>query len=99
MAPQKRDPISVEVTYATAEKQSLLTIEISEGATVKEAVEQSGILILYPDIDPDQQKVGIFSKQVSWDHILQAGDRIEIYRPLIIDPKTARRTRQGQTKS
>lgn len=85
--------IRVEVAYATPQRQKILCIEIPENSTLKQAIECSGILALFPEIDVNTQKVGIFGKQRKLSGRVQAGDRVEIYRPLLMDPKEARRQR------
>lgn len=85
--------IRVEVAYALPHQQTLLALDVPENSTVLETIQQSGILETYPEIDLTQQKVGILSRIVSLDTKLQHKDRIEIYRPLIIDPKEIRRLR------
>jgi putative ubiquitin-RnfH superfamily antitoxin RatB of RatAB toxin-antitoxin module len=90
-----RDPvsISIEVAYATPEKQVLLCLDVNAGTTVAEGIEQSAIREQFPDLTVDPQGVGIFSRKVALHHVLREGDRIEIYRPLIASPKEARRER------
>ena len=86
--------IHIEVAYAASQtEQTVLACQVRGSATVKEAIVDSGMLTRYPSIDLSVQKVGIFSRIVSLDQLVKAGDRIEIYRPLIIDPKAARRVR------
>ncbi|ERK13852.1 MAG: RnfH family protein [Pantoea sp.] len=85
--------ISVEVVYALPEKQYLRTVTLAEGATVEEAIKASGLLSLRKDIDLKSNKVGVYSRPVKLDDLLQDGDRVEIYRPLIADPKEMRRQR------
>lgn len=80
----------VEVCFATATEQYLTSVEIPENACVEEAIFQSKILEKYPEIDLTVNKVGIFSRIVELSQPLRALDRIEIYRPLTIDPKEAR---------
>ncbi|NRQ44608.1 RnfH family protein [Rheinheimera sp. YQF-2] len=92
------EQITVEVAYARPERQSLLTLSVGLNCTVQEAIEQSGILQQFPDIDLNVQKVGIWSRPVKPDEPLKAGDRIEIYRPLIADPKDLRRRRAEKAK-
>ena len=87
------DEIRVEVVYALPARQRLLTIQVPLGTTVAEAVRRCGILSEFPEIDLARASVGIFSRRVSLGHVLRADDRIEIYRPLLADPKSARRTR------
>ena len=82
--------IRVEVAYALPEKQYLQRVTLDEGATVEQAIIASGLLALRDDIDLAKNKLGIYSRPVKLDH---DGDRVEIYRPLIADPKELRRQR------
>ncbi|NCB61831.1 MAG: RnfH family protein [Gammaproteobacteria bacterium] len=85
--------IVVEVAYALPEKQYLQRVTLQQGATVEEAIRASGLLELRTDIDLSKNKVGIYSRSVKLTDVLQDGDRVEIYRPLIADPKELRRQR------
>jgi putative ubiquitin-RnfH superfamily antitoxin RatB of RatAB toxin-antitoxin module len=85
--------LSVEIAYALPETQLLIELEVVAGTTAGEAIENSGILQRFPQIDLSRQKIGIFGKVVEPDRVLSSGDRVEIYRPLIADPKDARRRR------
>jgi len=85
--------ITVEVAYALPEKQYLQRVKLEEGATVEEAIRASGLLELRSDIDLSKNKVGIYSRPVKLTDVLNDGDRVEIYRPLIADPKELRRQR------
>jgi len=85
--------IRVEVAYARPERQEIISLEVEAGCSIQRAIELSGILQAFPDIDLQRQPVGIFSKKHELTDILQAGDRVEIYRPLTIDPKEARRAK------
>ena len=85
--------IQVEVAYALTERQSLIVVEVATGSTLRDAIAQSGILDEYSEIDLKQNKTGIFGKTAPLDTVLEAGDRVEIYRPLIADPKERRRQR------
>ncbi len=87
------DMISIEVLYALPHQQTLLKLHVPQGCTVAEAINISGMREKYPDIDPAKNKLGIFSKLSKADAILRDLDRIEIYRPLIADPKEIRRQR------
>ena len=89
----------VEVAYALAEKQSLISLEVEEGTTLKDAIEASGILEKYNEIDLSKQQVGIFSKFATLDTVLREKDRVEIYRSLIADPKEVRKERAAQVKA
>ncbi|CAH6661813.1 RnfH family protein [Pseudocitrobacter vendiensis] len=85
--------IVVEVAYALPQKQYLQRVTLEEGATVEQAILASGILTLRDDIDLAKNKVGIYSRPVKLQDAVQDGDRVEIYRPLIADPKELRRQR------
>lgn len=87
------DPITVEVVCATAERQLLRRVILPAGSQVIAAIEQSGILQEMPEVAFDPSHIGIFSRRVAPDDILHDGDRVEIYRPLTLDPKDARRRR------
>jgi putative ubiquitin-RnfH superfamily antitoxin RatB of RatAB toxin-antitoxin module len=89
----------VEVAYALEKKQTLLELEVSEGTTLEQAVELSGIIDIYPQIDLTKDKTGIFGKIAKLDTILREKDRIEIYRPLIADPKQVRKERAAKGKA
>ena len=89
----------VEVAYALEKKQTLLELEVSEGTTLEQAVELSGIIDIYPQVDLTKDKTGIFGKIAKLDTILREKDRIEIYRPLIADPKQVRKERAAKGKS
>jgi len=85
--------IKVEVVYALPEKQYLLKVRLAQGSTVEQAIAASGILELRTDIDLAKNKVGVFSRPVKLIDTVNDGDRVEIYRPLIADPKELRRQR------
>lgn len=93
------DTIPVEVVYALPQEQTLLSIEVAEGCTLEQAIRLSGILDKYPEIDLAKNKFGIFGKLSKGDTVLRARDRIEIYRPLIADPKEVRRKRAEEGKA
>lgn len=92
------ETIEVEVAYATAEVQRLLKVRVNAAATLRDAIEASGILREFPEIDLETQKVGVFSKPAKLDQVLRSGDRVEIYRALIANPKEARKKRAAQKK-
>mgnify|MGYP001829239778 CR=1 FL=1 len=94
----KTESIVVEVAYALPEEQVILRLDVPEGTTLEEAVRRSGILEEYPAIDPAGMKAGIFGKLKKLDQPLRNGDRVEIYRPLIADPKEVRKQRAAQGK-
>jgi putative ubiquitin-RnfH superfamily antitoxin RatB of RatAB toxin-antitoxin module len=92
--------IHVEVVYALKDAQKVVQLTLEEGATVQEAVEKSGLLTEYPEIDlGGKNKVGIWNKLAKVDASLRDKDRIEIYRPLIADPKEVRRQRAAEGKA
>lgn len=91
-----KNTIMIEVAYATPAQQKIISLHVLEGTQIEEAIFRSGILDVFPEIDLSQNKVGIFSKVASLDTVLRHKDRIEIYRPLIADPKEARRKRAQQ---
>ncbi len=102
----KSSMITVEVAYALPEKQTLLSLSVPAGTTALEAVEQSGILKTYPKIDVNSDKMGIFSQVLGTKGLdepaaykMRERDRIEIYRPLIADPKEVRRRRAEEAKA
>ncbi len=90
--------ITVEVVYALPERQSLVALTVRCGATAREAVALSGLPLRHPDIDLARISLGIFGKRAQPDALLKNGDRVEIYRPLIADPKEARRRRARKRK-
>jgi len=85
--------MKVEVVYATAKQQKVIELTLSESSTVRDAVVQSALGDSYPEIELGKTPVGIFGEKVGYDTVLQHGDRVEIYRPLIVDPMEARRLR------
>jgi putative ubiquitin-RnfH superfamily antitoxin RatB of RatAB toxin-antitoxin module len=90
---RSRSRIHVEVAYALRDRQSLNTVEMEDGGTVREAILRSGVLAAFPGIDLERAKVGIFGRLVSLGTPVRDGDRVEIYRPLTAEPKQARRER------
>ncbi|MHC9511277.1 RnfH family protein [Kangiella sp. M94] len=93
------DKITVEVCYALPDKQTLLSLEVEVSATIEDIIHQSGILELHPEIDLARNRVGIFSKLAKLTDTLHNGDRVEIYRPLIADPKEVRKQRAQKNKT
>jgi len=83
----------VEVAYARPDEQAIISLEVKEGTTVGEAVARSGIADRFPEVDLDRNKVGIFGRLVDPRTPLRPQDRVEIYRPLTVDPKESRRRR------
>ncbi|PJG82255.1 RnfH family protein [Caviibacterium pharyngocola] len=88
--------INIEIAYAYPERYYLKNFQVEEGTMVQSAILQSGILQQFTDIDLRENKVGIFSRPVKLTDQLKDGDRIEIYRPLLADPKEIRRKRAEQ---
>lgn len=92
------DEFKVEVAYATPQQQVILDVMVSPGTTIEQAIEQSGVLERFAEIDLSVNKVGIFGKLSKKTLALKADDRVEIYRPLIADPKEVRRQREAEGK-
>ena len=88
--------IDVEVAYAKPEQQEIVALKMPEGTTAEQAIQASGLLNRFPEIDGADLKVGIFGSVCKLDRPLRQGDRVEIYRPLIHDPKEARRQRAAK---
>lgn len=91
--------IRIEVVYAQKDSCSIVPLTVEEGTTVQQAVEQSGLLGKYPEIDLARNKVGIWNKLAKLDAALRDRDRVEIYRPLIADPKEVRKQRAAEGKA
>lgn len=94
----KDNTMTVEVAYALPHKQALLKVEVPVGATVLEAAQQSGIASKFDGVDLDNAKFGIFGQVVAPSQALRDGERVEIYRPLIADPKEVRKARAARAK-
>ncbi len=92
------DLLRIEVVYALAKKQTLVSLKLPAGTTVRQAIEASGLLEKYPEIDLAKNKLGIFAKLAKPDTPLRDQDRVEIYRPLIADPKEVRKQRAAEGK-
>jgi putative ubiquitin-RnfH superfamily antitoxin RatB of RatAB toxin-antitoxin module len=90
--------INVEVAYALPEKQVIRAVNVDSGTTIGAAIVQSGIMMDYPELELEDAKVGIFGKAAVMTTVLADGDRVEIYRPLIADPKEVRRKRAAEGK-
>ena len=93
------DKINIEVVYALPHEQILLKQAVLAGTTVAEAIQASGVLHKHPEIDLASNKLGIFGKLTKADTLLRDKDRIEIYRPLLADPKEVRRKRAEEGKA
>lgn len=99
------DLITVEVAYALPDRQTILELLVEPGTTAFQAAERSGIVRSYPEINLDTAKMGIFGQALGTkglkpprEHVMRAGDRVEIYRPLQADPKEVRRRRAEKAK-
>lgn len=99
MSDDSADLIQIEVVYALPGEQKIFSLQLPAGATVRQGIEQSGILEKYPDIDLEKNRFGVFAKLSKPDAILRDRDRIEIYRPLIADPKEVRKQRAAEGKA
>lgn len=95
---EKTELIKVEVAYARDDVQVILPVEVEEGMNVEQAIERSGVLEQFPEIDLKTNKVGIFGRLCKMAEVLRARDRVEIYRPLIADPKEVRKQRAAEGK-
>ena len=90
--------VHVEVVYGRQDRQKVVMVTLNEGATVKDAVERSGLLAEFPEIDLSKNKLGIWNKLAKPDAVVREKDRVEIYRPLIADPKEVRKQRAAEGK-
>jgi putative ubiquitin-RnfH superfamily antitoxin RatB of RatAB toxin-antitoxin module len=85
--------LRIEIVYGNAEKQSVIELSVPPGTSAREAILHSNILNAWPEIQLEACKIGVFGKLVTLDYQLCDQDRLEIYRPLIVDPKKARKLR------
>jgi uncharacterized protein len=88
--------IRVDVVYALPQMQEAIALELPPGACVRDAIERSSLAARYPELGIQDLSVGIFGRAVAIETLLSDGDRVEIYRPLIADPKQARRRRAAR---
>ena len=93
---EQTETITVELIYIEPGSQNILTLELAKGSDIRQAIDQSGLLKRFPEIDLAVNKVGVFSKIQPLDTVLKSGEQIEIYRPLKADPKEARRQRANK---
>ncbi|WII92618.1 RnfH family protein [Kingella negevensis] len=93
------DNINIEVAYGTAQQQKLYTLQLPTGSTARQAAIAANVQTDFPESQPENAPLGIFGKAIKDNHILREGDRVEIYRPLLADPKDARRKRVAQKKN
>jgi len=95
---EQHSDIQVEVVYGTPTRQELLSLSVPQGSTVEQTIELSGMLTVFKEIDLKENKVGIWNRAAKLNDIVQDMDRIEIYRPLIADPKEVRKRRADKAK-
>lgn len=93
------ESLSIEIAYALPQKQDLVHLKLPAGSTVQQAIEASGLKQKHPEIDLARNKVGVFGKLSKLDAPLRDQDRVEIYRPLIADPKEVRKKRAEEGKA
>lgn len=94
------DTIAVEVAYALPDKQQIVRLNVPEGTTALQAVKQSQLDNVFDDLEfSDDLKLGVWGKSVSCDRVLVSGERVEIYRPLLADPKEARKARAARARA
>jgi uncharacterized protein len=96
---QAGQPVSIEICFALPDQQTLLSVDVPPDTTVRQAIEGSGMIEQCPEIDLSTLSVGVFGKIVALDTVVSAGDRIEIYRALKVDPKLARQRRVEKTRA
>jgi putative ubiquitin-RnfH superfamily antitoxin RatB of RatAB toxin-antitoxin module len=96
MPDQSNDGLQVWVCYATPQDEFLQPMRVAPGATIGQAIEGSGVLARFPEINLVTQPVGIYGKKKTLDTVLRECDRVEIYRPLVADPKDSRRKRAAK---
>jgi len=92
------EKITIEVVYGVPHKQKILTLLVDSGSTVEQGIVESGIIALFPEIDLSKNKVGVWNRAVKLSETLIDLDRIEVYRPLIADPKDVRKRRAEKAK-
>ena len=90
--------VTIEVVYGVPHKQKILTLWVADDSTVEQAILESGIMALFPEIDLKVNKVGVWNKAVKLSEVVNDLDRIEVYRPLIADPKDVRKRRAEKAK-
>ena len=90
--------LAIEVVYALRDRQVVVSLAVIPGTTMREAIHRAGLVFRYGEIDSGTLRIGIFGHETSGETILREGDRVEIYRPLIADPKRARRRRAARER-
>jgi putative ubiquitin-RnfH superfamily antitoxin RatB of RatAB toxin-antitoxin module len=96
--PTEQIALNVQVCYALPDQSFVKSLQLAPGTSIAQAIEASGVLKRFPQIDLTQQRVGVFGKLKTPDTLLREGDRVEIYRPLQADPKETRRRRAAHRK-
>ncbi len=96
---EKESVLTVELVFATPERQALVAIQVVAGSNVGDAIRQSRLAEMFPDYDVERCRTGIWGQEVSAERAVSEGDRIELYRPLRIDPREARRLLASQGRS
>lgn len=91
--------LTVTVVYALPQQAFIHPLQVASGTTLGQAIEQSGVLASFPDISLVTQPVGVYGKKKTLDTVVRPGDRIEIYRPLVADPKDSRRKRAAKREA
>ncbi|MCO8164153.1 RnfH family protein [Pseudomonas sp. 21LCFQ010] len=93
-------PIEIEVVHASLERQVMLRVKVAAGTTVRQALQSSGIGAIFPELELESCAVGVFGKLISDPdcRVMESGERIEIYRPLLADPKEVRRLRAAKAE-
>jgi hypothetical protein len=99
MAIKDDNVLQIELVYAGVDNILRIPLQVTEGTTIRQALALSGMLEQCPEIDPERNKLGIFSKLCDPDTVVAAGDRVEVYRPVTADPKQARRRRASLQQS
>ncbi|MFT4564476.1 MAG: putative ubiquitin-RnfH superfamily antitoxin RatB of RatAB toxin-antitoxin module [Gammaproteobacteria bacterium] len=99
MVSELESPLAVDVIYARGDVQEIIAVELPKGGTIRAAIERSRLVERYPEIDLAVNKVGVFGTLKSLSDLVQAGDRVEIYRPLLVDPKQGRRDNASAAKA
>jgi putative ubiquitin-RnfH superfamily antitoxin RatB of RatAB toxin-antitoxin module len=92
------ESIQLEIAYAKSDRQEIISLKLPEGSTIQQAIAASGLLQRHPEIDLAKAKVGIYGKLSRMDTVVRERDRVEIYRPLIADPKEVRKQRAAEGK-
>jgi len=88
--------IEIEVAYARPERQQIVSLKLPAGSSVRQALIESGLGDEFPEIDISNCPVGVFGREINNEYVMQDGDRLEIYRPLELDPRNARRERAAR---